>query len=247
MEPCHQLRLRFRQIEGRAIGLGDAAQEVDHEREEQGGIHDEPRVLLLLHDARQAERSGHHDHGHERDPLRQLVGDHLRRGAQPPEQRVLGIAGPSAEHDSVHPHRRRAQDPEDRDVHVGDLERDVVPRDVDGVPEGHHGQGQERGDHGERGRDDEDDAVGAGRDDVLLEEELDPVGDRLEEPEGTHPLRADPILHVADHLSLHPDDERNAEQHESEDDQNLDRGCDQKRGVHAATSDLPGGDRAAEA
>ena len=122
-----------------------------------------------------------------------------------------------------------------------------MTRDPDGVPEGNHRQGQEGGDDGKGRRDDEDHPVRPVRDDVLLEEELDAVRDGLKEPEGAHALRSDPVLHVADHLPLHPYDEGNAEQHESEDDQNLDRGCDQKRGIHAATSALPGGDRAAAA
>src|SRR5436309_11884531 len=240
----HQLGFRFRQVERRAVRLGDAAEKEDHEREELR--HDEPHVFLLRHDPREAQRSGHEDHAHERDPLRQLVGDHLRRGSEPSQERVLAVRGPAAEDDSVDAHRGRSQHPENRDVHVGDMQRHVAAEHRDLVPERHDAQRHKRGDDGKRGREEEDDRVRLGGDEVLLEEELDTVRDGLQESEGADPLGSDPVLHVADHFPLHPHDERNPEQYESQNDQDFDRRFDQERGVHAATSALPGVDRLVE-
>ena len=51
----------------------------------------------------------------------------------------------------------------------------------------------------------EDEPVALFGDQVLLEEQLDPVGQGLEEAEGARPVGADAALHVGDDLALEPD------------------------------------------
>jgi hypothetical protein len=70
------------------------------------------------------------------------------------------------------------------------------------------GKGEERGDHGrERGERVRPD-IGVLWSEILLEEELDAVGERLQYPEGTPPIRTPASLHVGDHLALEPNHEQ---------------------------------------
>ena len=56
---------------------------------------------------------------------------------------------------------------------------------------------------------------------VLLEEELDAVGERLEDAAGPGPVRADAVLHVGDELALEPDHEDDGHQQQDEGDDDL--------------------------
>ena len=124
--PGDQLLLRFRKVERRAVGLGDAGGHVDQEAErlqEDVPLRDEapPVARLVHHDLAQRQRAGQHDHRGQRQPVGQLVADHLRRRAQPAEQRVLAVRAPAGEHDAVDAHRGDREDHQHRDVDVGDL------------------------------------------------------------------------------------------------------------------------------
>jgi hypothetical protein len=85
---------------------------------------------------------------------------------------------------------------------------------AEGEPERQHREGQEGRDHHDHRGDDVEDLVGAGRPHVLLEEQLDAVGQGLEDPEGPDPVGADPGLHEGDHPPLQPDGEQHR-QHQS--------------------------------
>ena len=58
--------------------------------------------------------------------------------------------------------------------------------------------------------------VGRRRDRLLLEEQLDAVGERLEHAEGPGPVRADAVLHVGDDLAQAPDVEHHRDQQQHE-------------------------------
>src|SRR4029077_13145145 len=103
------------------------------------------------------------------------------------------------------------------------LQRGVVVEDRDfGAPrddrEGDEGgrRRQDRGDH-------EHQLVHPGGDDVLLERQLERVGDRLQQAERAGPVRARPVLHPGDDPALRPDHEHRREQQEEEDDADLEQ------------------------
>ena len=67
----------------------------------------------------------------------------------------------------------------------------------------------------------EDGPVGGVGDGLLLEEQLDAVGQRLEDPERTGPVGADPVLHVGHHLAFQPDGDEHGDEQQGEDEQRL--------------------------
>ncbi len=66
------------------------------------------------------------------------------------------------------------------------------------------------------GREDEDRPVRENRDDVLFEHQLHAVGQALQPALGAVPVRADPLLHPSDHLTLEHDGEKRCQQQERE-------------------------------
>ena len=90
-------------------------------------------------------------------------------------------------------------------------------------PERHDGERQQRRPGGDAGGQHEEQLVDVGGDDVFLEEDLGPVGDRLEHAAPAEAVGADAVLHVGGDLALGVDQvERAAEQrahrHEHDDD-----------------------------
>ena len=58
--------------------------------------------------------------------------------------------------------------------------------------------------------------------DWLLEEQLDPIGQRLEQPERTSPLRSDPVLHIGKYFALGPYEQEGGDHHDAESNQHFD-------------------------
>ena len=61
--------------------------------------------------------AGEQQHRHQAQPHRHFVGDHLRAGAQPAQQRVLAVGGPAGERDAVD--AQRADRPGRRGMPIG--------------------------------------------------------------------------------------------------------------------------------
>ena len=184
----HQLALALGQVERQPVGLADHGEQVDEER---GRQHPRvPPVHLGVDDPGGGQRARVEEHGHEGQPHRDLVADHLGGRAQRAEQRVGRAGGPAGQHDAVHADRAHRQHQQHRHREVGELQRGVVVEDRDlGAPrdDGEADEGARRGDHW---RDDEDQLVRAQRDDVFLQRQLERVGDRLQQAEGAGPVRA---------------------------------------------------------
>ena len=148
---------------------------------------DEPEGVagLGVDDLAEPHRPGQQHHGGQGHAERQLVADHLRRAAQPAEQRILGIAGPAGQHDAVDPRsrrwRRRDSTPTLRSATCrGD--RVVEPAEQRRRrPERHRREGDEAGRHRDDRRQREQQPIGGLRLQLLLEEQLDDVGDRLQQ------------------------------------------------------------------
>ena len=159
------------------------------------------------------------DHDHAQGGL---VGDHLGRGPHRPEQRVLRPRRPAGQHHAVDRDRRHGQHEQDADRGVGHLQLEGVAGDGDDPAHGHHGEDQEGRQQRQVGRQLEHERVGPLGEQVLLEEELDPVGQGLEQPPGPGPVGPDPALHVRDDLALEPDHEHDRHQQDAEGHQHLD-------------------------
>ncbi len=71
-------------------------------------------------------------------------------------------------------------------------------------PERHNDKDGEGGNHDDQRRDPEDERVGLGRHDVFLDQQLEGVGDGLQQAVGADSHRAQANLHVRQNLSLQP-------------------------------------------
>ena len=74
--------------------------------------------------------------------------------------------------------------------------------------------------------------LGLGRAHLLLEEELEPVGDGLQHPERPGPVGANPVLHVGEDLALAPDEEDDDDHHQDEDGDGLAQSDENVGAVH---------------
>ena len=80
---------------------------------------DVPLVLDLPgNDLVGTEGTGGEDDAEQRKPHRNLVADHLDRGAKPAEEGVLVVRCPPAEPDPVDPERSGRDEEDDTDVHI---------------------------------------------------------------------------------------------------------------------------------
>src|SRR5580692_6919397 len=217
--PGDQLALALWQVERQPVGLADHGEQVDDERDRQ-----QPRVPLVrlsIDDRAGGQRARVQEHGHEGQPHRDLVADHLRGGSHRAEQRVGRSRGPARQHDPVHANRAHREHQQHRYREVGDLQRGVVvedrhlraPRDDREADEGRR-RGQHRRHH-------EDELVRGPRDDVFLQRQLERVRDRLQQAERPGPVRPRAVLHPADDPALGPDHEHRGQQQEEEDDAHL--------------------------
>ena len=126
--------------------------------------------LAHEHDAEHAERERH------------LVRDELRARAHRSEQRVLRLRRPAADDEPVDADRAEREDEDQRDRHVQDLAVDVPVVDVPTGPVRDHGERREGRERRDDRRDDVRQVAGGGREEALLADQLDQVGDRLQQP-----------------------------------------------------------------
>ncbi len=139
-----------------------------------------------------------HDHRDEdRDAGRDLVGDHLGGGAHPAEERPLGVGGPPRDQDPDHHQGGDRGDVEQAHVEIGHGHA---------VPEGQDHEGQGEAGEDEVGRGAEEERIGLAGDQVLLEEELDRVGDPHQEAAQPLAVGPDAALHPAGDAPLPPHD-----------------------------------------
>ena len=107
---------------------------------------------------------------------------------------------------------REEQDQPDR--HVRDDAVDLVAVDRPALAEGDDAEGEQGREGGEGRRDDVGDHLDLAREERLLADELDQVGDRLQQAERPGAVRADAELHAPEQLAL--DQRRVGERDEDE-------------------------------
>ena len=117
------------------------------------------------------------------------------------EQSELVVRGPAGERDAVDADGGDAEDDEQADVEVGDVE-DLDAFDGLHAAEGDDGDGDQCAGERDDGSDDEEGALGGEGHEVFLEEELDAVGERLQQAEGADARGTPAVLHAAEDLAL---------------------------------------------
>src|SRR6185437_969514 len=119
--------------------------------------------------------------------------------------------------------RAHREHEEYRDRQVGDLQRRPVVEDRHHPAPRDDREADERGRGRDDRRDEEHQLVHLGGDDVLLQRQLQRVGDRLQQTPRPGPVGARPVLHPADHAPLEPDHEDGGKQQEHEDNRDLEQ------------------------
>src|SRR5690606_9827239 len=193
-----ELGLGDRHVERRAAQLGEPGDEEHHRADRLPG---QPPPLPPLDDPGERQGAGRHGHAGGGEHQGQLVGHELGRRPDAAEQAELVPRRPPG-HDR----------PEHADAHHREHEEQAaveVHPDQPRADRDHHQHRQVRHERHRRGEG-EHPAVGRGRDDVLLLDELDPVRDELRPPvEPARVHRPEAGLHVGHGLVLHlPDDQR---------------------------------------
>ena len=184
--------LAFGDVKGRAPGLSDQRDEVEHERKRLN--QDAPHVVRLpSHDVGKPEGTHQEEEPHHRKSHGDFVGDHHGRGAQAAEQSVLGVGRPAAQHRPVNREPRKREDHQKPRVSVQNLSRNARKHPAllegDGSKPGKQRRrhdGHRKGDHGRR---DVVPLVHELGDDQLLGEELDAVGTVLDHAKEAQPAK----------------------------------------------------------
>ena len=233
-----ELLLRFRKIERRTIGLGNARRQIDQKAErlnehEPARQDPEPRTGLPVDDVSERQRVADQENARQCKAVRQLIADHLRRGSQAAEERVLAVRAPPGEHDPVHAHRRDREHYENRDVDVGHLQ---AQRFVEQAEEGRlgaewhdgeRGKGARRGDDGSQR---EEERIRCARTDLLFEHQLDDVRERLQQAFWTDQIRSHPLLNHRGYLALDVHHHgRRIEQHHEDEERQGELGDEERR------------------
>ena len=121
MESRDDFRFAFRHVERRAIGLGDARDEIHHQQREQPGpVPAEQSAVLRLDDLADVEAARGHQHAHHGEAHGDFVGDDLRRRAHRAQECVFGVGRPAGQDDAVHAHRGERQDVQQTRIDVGE-------------------------------------------------------------------------------------------------------------------------------
>ena len=205
---------------------------------------------LGVNDAVEAHGAGHDQHAHQREAEADFIADHLGRGAQRAEQGVLAVGRPAGQRDSVDAQRGEAENDENADVdiagvpggvhHAGDLHRGADAEQVNDGTDGHQGDRSERHDERQPRREKIDVLLHVGGREVFLEQELDAVGQGLQQSEGTDAGGSPAVLHMADDLALQPDGVGDDGEQNAERDGDLNNGDDQKsQNAHRRTNPQP--------
>ncbi len=152
-------------------------------------------------------------HAHQRETQRQLVADQLRRGAQRAQQRILVVRRPAGQRNAVDADGGDAQNHQQADVHVGDLEEVRAAENGKRLAEGNNADRDQRAAQREDGSEQIERPVDAGGNDVLFEEGFRAIHQRLQEAEGPHAARSPAVLDAPHELALQQHGVGDAQQH----------------------------------
>ncbi len=214
--PGDDFRFAFRHIERRAVGFHQTGDEKQNKGgraprgEDEPARHDASQDIAFLRrdDRVGRKRADDHDDRQHGNNERQLIADHLGDRAHRAQHGKFVVA-PPAGHENAE-FRGGADGEEKQDAAIN-----REGRHVPAVGNNAKRQNRRRRDHDRR--DEMDDLVGAKRDDVFLDEQLDAVGQRLEKPERADAVRSVAVLDARENFPLQHRDERE-ERHERAED-----------------------------
>ena len=210
----NQFGLGFGKIEGGAVGFGDGGDEIDEEGH--GGEEDEPDVVVGLgvDNGTDFQCTGEKQRGDDGEAASGFVADELGGAANGADDGIVTVGGPTAEDDAEKAERADANDEENADVDALGYAKAGTK-----VERAHGG---ERGNHRDDGGEPEDEGIRIARDDVFLDEELDSVGNGLEQTVGANAHGAEASLHVGHELAFDEDDVAGDERDDGDDDNTTD-------------------------
>src|SRR5262249_45588253 len=109
---------------------------------------------------------------------------------------------PARENDPENTYRRNRQDVKNADVDIRYIERYLFAEDIHRRPKWNHRKYDEGWNQANDWSQHENPFVGLSGNDVLLQEQLDGISNRLKQPPRTHAHRSQPDLHERDHLTF---------------------------------------------
>ncbi len=220
----NQFGFGFRQVKRKAIGLRIRRHQINEEADNLPMKNIPPRnetpemSSLCIDDSAQAEAAGLDQNSNQRKSKRNFVTDHLRAGPQSAQQGIFIVRRPARKRHAVYTHRSNAQNQQQPDVYIGNLQRDIQAANRDRVAKRDHrnrSQGKDQCHHRRRQK---QRLVDVRRREVFLEQELQPVGRRLQQSKRPDPRGSPPILDMAHHFAFQPDRVRDrGEQHDQDD------------------------------
>src|SRR5215470_9715923 len=111
---------------------------------------------------------------------------------------------------------------------------------MDPIAERNHRDRGDRENHRQHGGGNVEGLVNVGRSQVFLEQELDPIGGGLQQPEWADSGRTPAVLHVPDHFALEPHRvSHRRKQHEQDDGDLDDRNNNEESDAHALADPSP--------
>ena len=148
---------------------------------------------LRIHDVNQVQTACGHDHDQETEADGNLVAHHLGRRAQRTEEGVFRVGRPARDDHAVHLDRGDGQNHQQTGVHVGQHGFGA---------EGHGHPGGQRRHDGHDGPEPEQTVARSARADQLLGEQLERIGDRLQQTKGPYAVGSVTNLDPAQQLAL---------------------------------------------
>ena len=122
LEALDELGFRHRQVERRAVGLGQRRHEEDHEHRQQRQPEpfEEPARTRAITTWVRLSEPTHEQHRDQHEADRNFVGHHLRRRAQHAQEGIFRVRRPAGDDDAVNAERGNGEEVEDADIDVGD-------------------------------------------------------------------------------------------------------------------------------
>ncbi|MPM63251.1 hypothetical protein SDC9_110131 [bioreactor metagenome] len=229
----NQFRFAFGHVERLTVGLAEHRNVVDDEtrqqqqavpaRQRDRGAEQIDRLRLSRDDLAGRHRPRVHEDRDQGQTHGDLVADHLRGGAHRAEQRIGAVGRPAGQHEAVEADAGDGHDQQGCHRQIGQLQPGLDPEHPHRAAQRDDRPGGECGDRGQHRCDVEHQRVGAGRAEVLLEEQLHAVAERLAQAEGAVHDRALAVLHLAEYPALEPHVEDGPGQQQDEDAHHLDQ------------------------
>ena len=154
--------------------------------------------------SRRLKLPGEDEHSDQGEAERHFIADHLGAGSQSAEQGILAVGRPARQSNAIDTHRCNAQDNEQSNVDIGDLEWRAYTSYGYPVADGDHRDRGQRESDCNYGRCKIQQFVDVRRSDVFFKNEFDAIGQRLQQPKGADPRGSPAVLNMTHNFALQP-------------------------------------------